>query len=113
MSLPAGQQRVLQRIEQTLVTEDPELGSLFAVFTRLTGQDAMPHAEQLMTAPRRPRRVRAATVIVLALTALLSMILVTALTRGSQACGGAPAAGRSQPAAAQPASCRPGRSPQP
>jgi hypothetical protein len=50
----AGQQRVLDRIEETLLAGDQQLGSLFAFFTRLAGDDAMPQAERL--APRQPPR---------------------------------------------------------
>jgi hypothetical protein len=53
MSLPARQQQALDRIEQTLVAEEPRLGSLFAVFTRLTRHEAMPGTEQVASRLRR------------------------------------------------------------
>jgi hypothetical protein len=106
MSLPAGQQRTLQRIEQTLVAGDPELVSLFAVFTRLTGQDAMPRTEQV---PARLRGLRSAAAMFIVLTALLGVILLSVLTRSGPACRAAPVAERGQPIAAPPAGCQPGR----
>lgn len=50
MSLPARQQRVLDRIEHSLHVCEPHLTSMFAVFTTLTGDEEMPRLEQL-----RPR----------------------------------------------------------
>jgi hypothetical protein len=47
MSLPAFRQRALDRIERTLVAEDPGLGLRFAVFTRLTLHEAIPEIEQV------------------------------------------------------------------
>jgi hypothetical protein len=46
MSLPAGQQRMLDGIEDGLRAHDGRLASLFATFTRLTGQEQMPELEQ-------------------------------------------------------------------
>jgi hypothetical protein len=45
MSLPACQQRALDRIEKTLMAGDPRLGSLFAIFNRLTRHEAIPGTE--------------------------------------------------------------------
>jgi hypothetical protein len=50
MSLPARQQRVLNRIEHSLHVCEPHLTSMFAVFTTLTGDEQMPGLEEL-----RPR----------------------------------------------------------
>jgi hypothetical protein len=57
MSLPARQQRTLNRIEQTLVAEDPGLGLRFGVFTSLTVDEEMPGTERV---PGRLRRFRRA-----------------------------------------------------
>lgn len=54
MSLHASRQRALDRIEHTLVAEDPGLGLRFAVFTRLTRDDAMPGTEQVQGRLQRP-----------------------------------------------------------
>lgn len=50
MSLPARQQRVPDRIERSLHVCEPHLRSMFAVFTKKTGDEEMPRLEQL-----RPR----------------------------------------------------------
>ena len=55
MSLPAGQRRAPNRIEKTLADDDPRLGLLFAAFTRLAGQEAMPVTEPVTGRPRRQR----------------------------------------------------------
>ncbi len=47
MSLPTGQQRILDGIEDGLHAHDSRLASLFATFTRLTGQEEMPKVEEL------------------------------------------------------------------
>jgi hypothetical protein len=50
MGLPAGQQRVLDSIEEALGTAEPRLTAMYAIFTRLTGNEARPHREQLPSA---------------------------------------------------------------
>jgi len=47
MSLPACQQGVLDRIERSLHVCEPHLTSMFAVFTKLTGDEDMPGLEEL------------------------------------------------------------------
>lgn len=47
MGLPAGQQRVLDTIEEALGTAEPRLAAMYAIFTRLTVNEARPHREQL------------------------------------------------------------------
>jgi hypothetical protein len=69
MSLPAYQQRALDRIGQTLAAEDPGLGLRFAVFNKLTVHEAMPGTEQ---APRHPQRF-------LLLAMILPVMLITLL----------------------------------
>jgi hypothetical protein len=59
MSLPSSQQHALNRIEKALAGDYPSLGPLFAIFTRLTGHEAMPVTERLTARPRwRQRRTR-------------------------------------------------------
>lgn len=53
MSLPAAQQRVLNGIAEAMRASEPRLVSMFAMFTRLTRNEAAPGREQL---PRRPVR---------------------------------------------------------
>ena len=47
MSLPASQQRMLDRIDRMLRDSDPRLAALFAIFTRLTWDEEMPRIEQI------------------------------------------------------------------
>jgi Protein of unknown function (DUF3040) len=53
MSLPASQQRALDQIEKTLADDHPGLGPLFADFTSLVGNAAMPVTERVTARPRR------------------------------------------------------------
>lgn len=45
MTLSRRQQAVLDQIERTLQAADPQLRSMFSVFTRLTSREAMPDTE--------------------------------------------------------------------
>ncbi|HUA41512.1 MAG TPA: hypothetical protein VMA32_08105 [Streptosporangiaceae bacterium] len=47
MSLPAGQQRVLDGIADALRKTEPRLASMFAIFTRLSKDEPPPRREQL------------------------------------------------------------------
>jgi hypothetical protein len=47
VSLPAGQQQVLDRIESDLEGCEPRLRSMFAIFTRLTRDEGAPRTESL------------------------------------------------------------------
>jgi hypothetical protein len=47
MSLPPRQQRALDRIEHSLQVCEPHLKSMFAIFTKLTGDEEMPRLEEL------------------------------------------------------------------
>jgi hypothetical protein len=51
MSLPASQQRVLDRIEEALKKREPRLASMFAMFTRLTVHEGVPRIETLDPVP--------------------------------------------------------------
>jgi hypothetical protein len=51
MSLPACQERVLRGIESALRRGEPRLASIFAIFTRLTGDEELPRTEQLVQRP--------------------------------------------------------------
>ena len=55
MSLPTGQQRVLESIEGKLAESDPRLVSLFSIFTRLTPNSFCTRllAAELMACPRK------------------------------------------------------------
>jgi hypothetical protein len=79
MSLPAGQRRALNRIEQTLAVDHPSLGPLFAIFTRLADHDAMPVTERVTAQRRRWRRWRRVplAVIIVAGLAIATGALLT------------------------------------
>jgi hypothetical protein len=47
MSLPVGQQRVLDDIEGALQAGEPRLASMYAIFTRLTKNEMRPRREEL------------------------------------------------------------------
>jgi hypothetical protein len=95
MSLPASEERALTRIEQTLLARDPRLKSLFAIFTRLTLQEAMPATEQLQ---RRWWRPQPGAVVLLAVALLVGMIVIGSLGPGRACAPGQPGVS----AAAQP-----------
>jgi len=59
MGLPAGQQRVLDRIEEALKKREPRLASKFAMFSRLNIGERLPWIEALHPMPWwSPRRYR-------------------------------------------------------
>jgi hypothetical protein len=82
MSLPSGQQRALDQIEKALADDHPSLGPLFAVFTRLTGHEAMPVTERITARPRwrRRMRMRSAVVAVVGLAMATGALLALSLT---------------------------------
>jgi SpoVK/Ycf46/Vps4 family AAA+-type ATPase len=47
VSLPTRQARVLGRIERSLDAGEPRLTSMFAIFTKLAGDEEMPLVEEL------------------------------------------------------------------
>jgi hypothetical protein len=53
MSRPASQQRALDEIEKALAHDHPGLGPLFAAFTGLVGNEAMPVTERVTARLRR------------------------------------------------------------
>jgi hypothetical protein len=101
MSLPIGQQRVLESIEGKLSESDPRLVSLFSIFTRLTLTEKMPWIEQIAVRPvayrlgalaywfrwmaRRPAaRIRAMVLLPAALTAVACALTIAFGFPGSQ-----------------------------
>ena len=101
MSLPIGQQHVLESIEGKLAESDPRLVSLFSIFTRLTLTEKMPWIEQIAIRPvayrlgalaywfrwiaRRPAsRVRAMVLLPAALTAVACALTIAFGFPGSQ-----------------------------
>jgi hypothetical protein len=84
MSLPPCRQRALDRIARTLVAEDPGLGLRFAVFTRLTRDQAIPGTEQV---PGRLQRVlRRAVILPLAVISLVTVLVAGGLMPSRQTC---------------------------
>ena len=57
MTWPGRQRRALRRTEKQLLAADLHLDSMYAVFTRLSGTDAMPLTEQIESGPRRLLRL--------------------------------------------------------
>jgi hypothetical protein len=84
MSLPASEQRALDRIEETLHAGDPRLRSLFMIFTRLTRHETMPSTEQV-SARLRTSLLRT-IVIPIALAAILSGLILSSLAPARNAC---------------------------
>jgi hypothetical protein len=84
MSLPASEQRALDRIEETLHAGDPRLRSLFMIFTRLTQHEAMPSTEQVNT--RLLASLIRKIAIPIALAAILSGLILNSLAPSRNAC---------------------------
>jgi hypothetical protein len=91
MSLPASQQRVLDRIEEALKKREPRLASMFAIFTRLTVHEGVPRIEALDPVPwwSLKRYHRSATIRAFVLLTLAAGLVVSAVFIGmSQSQGG-------------------------
>ena len=92
MSLPASQQRVLDRIEEVLKKREPRLVSMFAMFTRLNIGEHLPRIEALELVPwwslRRYRgRLPARAVLFLSLAiALIVSAVFIGTTQSSANC---------------------------
>jgi hypothetical protein len=50
LSLPEAEQRTLERMAEALLSSEPRLVSMFAIFTRLTQNETWPRWEQLLPA---------------------------------------------------------------
>ena len=87
MSLPAAQQRALNRIEKTLANDDFGLGPRFAVFTSMVGHEAMPVTERVT--PRswqqRMRRIWSAVVTVTVLAVVAGALILSHTLPGRRA----------------------------
>ena len=103
MSLPASEQRALDRIEETLQAGDPRLRSLLMIFTRLTQHEAMPSTEQV-NARLRVSLIRKIA-IPIALAAILSGLVLNSLAPGRNACV---TQARSHGHSSSPTNCLPG-----
>jgi hypothetical protein len=92
MSLNHHQQRQLYRIESRLLSSDPHLAAMLAVFGRLAGDQRLPAWEQVATRVDRIRQAaaliaKAVTVMVAAAGLLVGAVLAlaTALVIGRRA----------------------------
>jgi hypothetical protein len=135
MSLPGRQQRVLDRIEHSLLACAPHLVSMFVMFTALTKDEAMPWWEELSSGPspfpgrrnrsaRPGRRRRTATgaraarphatrlpaimLVMITLLALVPAVLLGVLTRSVSSCGPAIRSQHAAPALSWRSACPPG-----
>jgi hypothetical protein len=94
MSLPAGQQRVIDRVESALRDGEPALESMFAIFARLNEGEPVA-AESLQSSRKRwPRPGNSMYAIVL-IPVMFAAILAGALLGGSARSAGACEAGYS------------------
>jgi hypothetical protein len=107
MSLPVSEVRTLTNIEQALLSRDPRLKSLFAIFTRLTRHEAMPTIEQLR---RRRWHPPTGAVVVLAI-ALIAGVIVMGSFASARGCGGPSATTAAHPSASAPSAANQGCSP--
>jgi hypothetical protein len=109
MSLPVSEVRTLTDIEQALLSRDPRLKSLFAIFTRLTRHEAMPTIEQLR---RRRWHPPAGAVILFALALIVGVIVLGSLA-SRRGCGPAQpsATTAAHPSASAPSATNQGCSP--
>ena len=83
MTLPASQQRVLDRIEEVLKRREPRLASMFAIFNRLNVHERLPGIEALKPAPwwslkryHPSARIRAFVLLTLAAALVVSAVFV-------------------------------------
>ena len=114
MSLPTGQQQVLDRIEGDLEAGEPRLRSMFAIFTRLTRDEGAPRTESLRPEgplrwawPGRGRHGPLRAVIYLPLVLGLVALFVFLAINSSAAHGCRPMAEPHVAASARGVSCRP------
>jgi len=83
MSLPAGQQRVLDRIEGTLQASEPRLSKMYAIFARLSAGEPVTRE----TVPARPLRWLQSSSVLSAI--VLIPVMFVAIVTGVLAGGGA------------------------
>jgi hypothetical protein len=104
VSLPVSEQRVLDRIENALEGGEPRLRSMFAIFTRLTRDDAVPITEAIQPRKRlrRPRpasgvtaaRMRAIIAVPVILGLITLCIFMAINSSGAQGCRPGPVLAR-------------------
>jgi hypothetical protein len=105
VSLPAGQQQVLDAIENDLEGCEPRLRSMFAIFTRLNRDEEAPRTESLRPQAGRPwltrlgrrlagtpRAIIAVPIVLGLLTLFVFLAISDSATRGCTPAAGAHAA---------------------
>lgn len=101
MSLPAGQQRALNKMDKRLCSSDPGLASLFGTFTRLTWDEVMPSQEKLgaglLVRCLRAARLKPILFFPIALAAMVCAVFIGVGGRGTQKCSPTPSLQRSSP----------------
>ena len=85
MTLPARQQRSLDRIEGTLQASEPNLASMFAIFTRLSKDEGPVRTEQ-MRGSRLPD-LRVFVLIPVMLAIIFTGALLGGTAHGAARCG--------------------------
>jgi hypothetical protein len=88
MGLPAGQQRVLNAIEDALQASEPRLESMYAIFARLTRSEGGPDREQIRAPGWRARPGWQALAQALLISPLVAALAVLGLLVGMSATGG-------------------------
>jgi hypothetical protein len=112
VSLPACQQRALDRIESTLQACEPRLASMFAIFTRLARDEAVPRTESLRAETRvawswrggLTATPRAIVAIPLVLGFMVLLVFLITNRSAAHACG--PVGGLRAAAMVQASSCQ-------
>ena len=108
MSLPAYQRTILTGMDRALEKCDPQLASMFAIFTALTSDAGPPCAERLASDPNpvlarlraaiRWAQASAAVPIVLRVSLMAAIIALGMVTSGGRACPSEAATHRVGPA---------------
>jgi Protein of unknown function (DUF3040) len=107
VSLPAAQQRVLDRMEGTLQASEPHLSSMFAIFARLSADEPV-GAEPLGRPPRRHRWAQhgAALYAFVVIPVMFTMIIIGAMlssrVHSAAACTGSYSTGTGPPWVSRP-----------
>jgi hypothetical protein len=83
MSLPACQQRALDRMEGALRASEPHLASMYAIFGRLNASEPV-GAERLTRTPRRWLQQGTAMYAIVLIPVMFAAIIVGALLGGSR-----------------------------
>ncbi len=111
MSLPAGQQRVLDRMEDALRASEPHLTSMYAIFSRLSAGE--PVAAEPLARKRRWLQQGTAMSAIVLVPFMFAAVIVGALlgggARAATACEASYSVGGISPLATRPACPPPGK----